>query len=75
MAAERKTTNVVSLKEMVNLRIRKAPTAEAREALGMLISDVLMEANRYRGFHYCDTDGKAVGWSEGVTDRTMVQYY
>lgn len=75
MARERKTVDVVSLKEQFNLHIRKATTPEARRALGTMCSDMLMEANRYRGFGYCDAGGRMVTYEEGVTDRSMVQYY
>lgn len=67
MAKERKTMSVDLWRHKINDRIRLEEDMQARRALCSLLSDMLMDADRYRGFYYID------GW-KGV-DEWRHQYY
>lgn len=52
---ERKTVQVEHLRNMVNAHLASEhSTFEQRKAFTLLLSEVLMYANRYRGFRYID---------------------
>lgn len=49
---QRKTLEVDLIKQKLNRAIEHWPTTEGRRALTTALSDLLMEANQYRGFRY-----------------------
>lgn len=59
--AERKTFNVERFRDMVNAQIKRCDSLEGRKELCDLLTEVLMQADRYRGFMYLD------GW-KGVEE-------
>lgn len=62
MAKERKTVDLSDLKARVNRMIEKTESKEAREALAILLSSVLMDCNAYKGFNY-------VEWLNGGSEK------
>ena len=67
MARERKTLDVAYLRETINDRIKREENPEVRKALCYVLSDLLMHADRYRGFWYLN------GWTG--TEVYDHQYY
>jgi len=53
----RKTADVQALRLDINRRIASSSNKDVRKALCYLLTDILMEANWYRGFRYLD------GWT------------
>jgi hypothetical protein len=71
----RKTVDVEFMRQRLNLNIQKSTTSEARLAFCSALEDILMEANRYRGFGSCDSSGKMVAYVADVTDTSVRFYY
>lgn len=55
MAGKKRTTaDIESLKDMINYRITRCETLEARKELCSLLESILHGANQYGGFWYSD---------------------
>jgi len=68
MAREKKTVKIYDVVQQANAKLRNpGGTPEERQAIIFFVSNMLMEANAYKGFHYI-SDQDYVAYENGFVD-------